>query len=444
MSTLRALTAGSRLDQRRALLVVRQVLEALASVHATGGVHGELTPDTIVVTPGLGDDRVELSEIAARPTGAARAGDPLYSAPESALGMTDPRSDIYAAGAVLYELLTGHPPFFADDAAALRRLHAYAPIQRLEQRVPDLPFVELLEPIVAKALAKKRDARFQSAGDMIAALDPVLQAIDDAAAAAPRPEPQPAQDNSLLLLAKDLMPQAAAYGQAVNEPLVPLNVDRQVPQLPWTARVPKKLLAGVVVALAVGALVAIATCAGGVTPRRQRVDVAQQAKALFDRGKRGEAIELIEREIAARPSDPRAHLLLGDTYAALGHDTRALTAYAKAIDLLPAVATEEPVRASLRAITARAATSPDPDVRHRAVQLAERTGLSAQIDRVQSWMLDLDQATECEQRRAVIGKLSATADPRAVPALQRAKADPCAEPDATAAIERISGAAKHR
>ena len=70
----------------------------------------------------------------------------------------------------LYDLLTGHPPFFADDANALRRLHAYAPIQRLEQRVPDLPFVDLLEPIVGRALAKKRDARFQSAGEMIAAL----------------------------------------------------------------------------------------------------------------------------------------------------------------------------------------------------------------------------------------------------------------------------------
>ena len=141
-----------------------------------------------------------------------------------------------------------------------------------------------------------------------------------------------------------------------------------------------------------------------------------------------------------RPADPRAHLALGDTHAALDHDTQALNAYAKAISLAPAVAAEAPVRERLRQLTSDGATSPDPDVRHRAVELAERAGLADQIDRVQSWTLDLDQATECEERRALIGKLAATADARALPALRRARAEACVERDAAEAIQRISGA----
>ena len=226
--SLRALTDGKRLEPRRALLIVRQVLQALADIHARGGVHGDVKPENITILPGLGDERIQLA-YATTP-----AGDPVYRAPEAALGGIDALGDIYATGAVLFELLTGHPPFFADDPEALRRLHAYAPMQTLRQRAPDLAFADLLEPIVATALEKKRDARYPSAAAMIAALDPALQAIEEAAA---RPaaggERRRKPNDSLLLLAKDLMPQQQ---NRTNEPLVPVNVARQVPELPLTTR----------------------------------------------------------------------------------------------------------------------------------------------------------------------------------------------------------------
>lgn len=234
--TLRELAAEAQLDQRRALLIIRQVLDALGAAHAAGEIHGNVTPENIVLLPGLGEDRVELTGPAK--TGAAKAGDPVYSAPEAALGGIDARADIYSAGAVLFELLTGRPPFFADDPSALRRLHAYAPVQTLTQRTLGASFPDALEHVVATALAKKRDARFQSAADMIAALDPALQAIEEAAEA-PRPEQHAERrripNDSLLVLAKDLMPKQSATGPA-TELLVPVNVDRKVPELPLRTR----------------------------------------------------------------------------------------------------------------------------------------------------------------------------------------------------------------
>lgn len=235
-TTLRALVTDKRLDQRRALLIIRQVLEQLAAAHAVGEIHGDVTPETIIILPGLGDDRVELGGLgAATRTGATRPGNPVYSAPESALGGIDARADIYAVGAVLFELLTGRPPFFADDANALRRLHAYAPVQTLTQRSPGESFPETLEKVVATALAKKRDARYSSATDMIAELDPVLEAIE-AAQEAPPVERRRIPNDSLLVLAKGLMPQPKPTANPANELLVPVNVERTVPVLPWPTR----------------------------------------------------------------------------------------------------------------------------------------------------------------------------------------------------------------
>lgn len=232
-TTLREVAGGTRLEPRRALLIIRQVLKALAESHAAGTVHGDIKPEHILILPGLGDDRVKVIDLAAVAPKPAR--DPVYGAPELALGAIDHRADIYSTGAVLYELLTGHPPFFADDPDALRRLHAYAPMQTLKQRVPGVAFVDVIESLVATALEKKRDARYQSANDMIAAIDRALDAVEEAMVLARQAAEggQTPQDESLMLLAKELLPATAA---SANEPLVPNNLTRHVPTLSWPTR----------------------------------------------------------------------------------------------------------------------------------------------------------------------------------------------------------------
>ncbi len=226
---LRTLIAGKPLEQRRALAIIREVLEAVAALHAASVVHGDITPESIIVTTLGHRDRVRLADRVGTTSRDAR-----YSAPECALGRIDARADIYSAGAVLFELLTGYPPYYATDDDALRRLHAYAPMQTLKQRAPTLSFVRALEELVAMALAKTPEARLQSVTDMIAMLDHTCQAIEELAPRQPEP-PAPRHrkpNDSLLILANDLVPSQPTVPTAV----IPLNVGRQVPELPWRTR----------------------------------------------------------------------------------------------------------------------------------------------------------------------------------------------------------------
>ena len=75
------------------------------------------------------------------------------------------------------------------------------------------------------------------------------------------------------------------------------------------------------------------------------------------------------------------------------------------------------------------------DARHRAVMIAERDDIEAKVDRVQSWMLDLQQASSCEERKVTIELLAQRSDRRAIGVLKRARAMKCVEQDAASAAE---------
>jgi serine/threonine-protein kinase len=86
--TLRTVAGGKPMDARRALLIVRQVLEALAAAHAVGAIHGDVNPQHILITPGLGDDRVKLIDFGvAALTGAMRIRCIARRSPHSAWSM---------------------------------------------------------------------------------------------------------------------------------------------------------------------------------------------------------------------------------------------------------------------------------------------------------------------------------------------------------------------
>ena len=370
---LRELIAGKRLEQQRALSIARGVLEALATVHTGNKRHGDIAPETIVILPGLGLDRVKLSEPKPKP-----AGDPKYNAPETAFGAADGRADIYSVGAVLFELLTGHPPFFADNANELRRLHAYAPPQTLKQRAPNLSFAPALEDIVDKALQKKRDARYQTATEMMDAVDSALMALE-AATPAPAPteaQPKRKQNDSLLLLAKDLMPQPSAA--LTNEPLVPVNVDRKVPELPMSMRARNQVRRGW----------------GRVRPH---VD------------------KLVEK---FRALDRKLQIGIG--------------AGAAVLVLVLAIVTCGGGSSDKPKPTA-AAPSSGP-----LVESSEPPAAGEAIDPVASWAQALDEAKTCDERSAAIAELANSGDERALPALKKAKAHKCVAKEATAAIQKIS------
>ncbi len=188
------------LDARRALVLVRQTLQALAFAHAAGLVHRDLKPDNLMVVqagrPEAPYDQLKvldfglvklISDVAASMIGDDELtrtgvvhGTPGYMPPEQALGRAlDGRADLYAVGCILFEMLTGEPPYRGDDAVQLLREHIRAPLPSLAERAGGAAWVTpALDALVTGALRKESADRFPDAAAMTAALDAAFQSID--------------------------------------------------------------------------------------------------------------------------------------------------------------------------------------------------------------------------------------------------------------------------
>ncbi len=151
-----------------------QVLDALAHAHRAGIVHRDLKPANVMVTDtGL----VKVMDFGiARMLGSEHythtgymMGTPAYMAPEQVLGQTiDRRADLYSVGVLFYRLLTRELPFQADTAIAMAQKQVAEPPTPLGTFRADLP--PWCEDVIIKALAKSRDARFQTAEEFRAAI----------------------------------------------------------------------------------------------------------------------------------------------------------------------------------------------------------------------------------------------------------------------------------
>lgn len=195
-ASLQALIARiGPLPPARVVYLLGQACDALQEAHEAGLIHRDIKPANIFVTRRGGNwDVVKLLDFglvkvteevdpASSSTGGF-SGTPAYMAPEQAMqyDQVDPRSDLYALGAVACFLLTGEPPFTSGNLAGLLAAHAFKPVPSLRERNPAIP-VEL-EAIVHRCLEKKPPQRFQSAAELAAALRacPVGPAWDPALA----------------------------------------------------------------------------------------------------------------------------------------------------------------------------------------------------------------------------------------------------------------------
>ena len=165
------LSDGRTLDVDLALEVTSGVLSALEYSHRNGIVHRDIKPANVMMTP-AGDIKVmdfgiarALADVSSAMTQTqAVIGTAQYLSPEQARGESvDIRSDLYSTGCLLFELLTGRPPFVADSPVAV----AYQHVRELPQAPsvfnPAVP--EGVDRIVLHALAKERDARYQTAAE---------------------------------------------------------------------------------------------------------------------------------------------------------------------------------------------------------------------------------------------------------------------------------------
>lgn len=166
------LREGRKILPERALEITSGVLSALDYSHRAGIIHRDIKPGNVMLTPS-GDVKVmdfgiarAISDASSTMTQtAAVVGTAQYLSPEQARGETvDSRSDVYSAGCLLYELLTGRPPFVGDSPVAVAYQHVREPALPPSDHDTDLP--PEIDAIVMKALAKRVEDRYQSAAAM--------------------------------------------------------------------------------------------------------------------------------------------------------------------------------------------------------------------------------------------------------------------------------------
>ena len=202
--SLQRMVEAGPLPVATALDFASQVLCALAYAHEAGIIHRDVAPANIIITPervakltdfGLarGATDIRLS------TSGAPLGSPWYMSPEQIRGTAavDGRTDIYAMGAVLHEMLTGGKLFVAEGSFAVMRAHVEVEPDPPSWRNPEVPAA--LDEIVKKALAKDPAMRFQKADEFRLALQGVAPCERPIAAAPPLSPPEAENIPSLAL-----------------------------------------------------------------------------------------------------------------------------------------------------------------------------------------------------------------------------------------------------
>ena len=224
-----------------ALHIARDIARALAAAHETGVIHRDLKPDNIILGPDgtvkvvdfgiakalLQEDRHKVDEPSL--TEAHRVvGTPVYMSPEviTKKGLY-PGSDLYALGVILYEMLTGEPPFYESDAIGTMYRHLHEKPRRLREVDPKLSIPGALETLVRDLLAKKAEQRPSDANDVVRRLDALIRIERERL----RRNPSESETGELT---------------KVWEPKLPLSAASPTRETTVKSRVPMLLLAAVV------------------------------------------------------------------------------------------------------------------------------------------------------------------------------------------------------
>ena len=167
------ITTEGRLSPARAGGILSQLAAALDAAHAHGLVHRDVKPANVLLAREGDREQVYLTDFGlAKPAsspGRTRVGTFVgtldYAAPEQLQGQrVDARTDVYAAGCLLYEMLTGRVPFEQEHEASIIYAHMTSPPPSARALVPDLP--PAIDAVIARAMAKNPDERYPSAGDL--------------------------------------------------------------------------------------------------------------------------------------------------------------------------------------------------------------------------------------------------------------------------------------
>jgi tRNA A-37 threonylcarbamoyl transferase component Bud32/tetratricopeptide (TPR) repeat protein len=446
-----------RLSVARACHLAGQILSALEHAHEQKVVHRDLKPANVMLVqnpdPRLGEVAKILDFGIAKITENAEGeqpltkgvmifGTPSYMSPEQATGQdVDARSDLYSCGVMLYEMLAGRKPFDSDDVVKLMAMQVTAAPPPLSRVAPDAQIPEAIEAVVMRALEKNRERRFASAREF-------REALEAAELAGPK------SGKPLWSGLRESGGRAVrAVGEQGRNALSQISVlKRRLPERaqPWAVPIVVVILVGLIAVWGY-------SCRSGAAPRLQPPPpkpVAQEMKSPIKeieeamvKAHFNEARVLIMQQISAHPDVARVRYLLGNLEFAEKNATAGLQAYEEALRMDPGLRGDAALLVNVRGLLsdkrlAQAAldllikqigvpakstlaelASEDRRVEFRraARDACDSLGCSGDIDKVQSYSLDLTQGKTCAEKREAVEKLGATKDKRAIEPLRKAR-----------------------
>ncbi len=243
-----------RLSPREALDILEPVLSALAAAHRAGLVHRDVKPENVLLAD---DGRVKVADFGlARAAAAAHSGQATqgvlmgtvaYLAPEQTSGAADERSDVYSAGIMLFEMLTGAPPFTAEDVMGVVYRHVHEDVPAPSSVVPSL--AEPLDDLVLEATARDPARRPTDAAALLERVELTRHRLS--AAQLGRAEPTVDLTETLVVPIPGT-PAVAAPGRAVPAPVGPPG---QVPKAALGGKRRRPVVLGLLLLLLVTAAV---------------------------------------------------------------------------------------------------------------------------------------------------------------------------------------------
>ena len=488
---LRDALASGPMEVRRAVHIARQVASALKRSHELGVIHRDLKPENIMLVAreddadfvkvlDFGLAKVEAQTKIMGEDGPGQAltkhgkvfGTPKYMAPEQCVsGAIDGRTDLYALGVILYEMLTGVNPFGAKDVVGIIRNQLAMQTPPIKDVAPAVRVPPALEAVVMRLTEKQPEKRFADAAELLAAL--LEGASSGAVSPAPRSSPPaPPSDGAGQTVASaevlsvggtlaDVKPEEAikkkekepepapaaqAGGVQVRDAISFLSsMSSRLPeplrQRPLYLLIPVGALL-LILLLRVASRPAKETEASGNQPSRSAASVTgptkEQLKQAADEG-----LTAVSGLAERFPKDARVRRKLAHMHMAQEDGVQALRELAKAASLDSALIKDgEIIQAAMMAGTPDAleasigileeqlgsrgvdalyalAFRPGPSrVRSRAGQSLERPQIRKSASAAAAIALDLRAATRCEDKRGLLGRAAQDGDQRALQQLR--------------------------